>query len=158
MIVEVHKRKSMVGCVLMRRISPQVDVALSILETLFGVFKEAIEDMNEDMQYFAQKLKMYNDMGEALSDYLSGLVDVMNEGGGSKDEEPDTETAARIAGRVELAVKPLSIVIGRMQHSPLYAKSRLGKQALRLRTSMQEITREIKRPPKPRFRIQRRRS
>jgi hypothetical protein len=137
----------------MSRISPQVDRAVGIMDTLFAVFRESIEDMNEDMQYFAQKLKMYNDIGEALSNYLSGLVDVMNEGGGSKTEEPDTETATRIVRGIELTVKPLSIVLGRMQHSPLYAK--LTKQVTLLRTSMEGITREIKRPPKPRFRIRR---
>jgi hypothetical protein len=46
-----------------------------VMASLFHVFRESIEATNEDKRYFLSKLKMYNDMGEALSDYLSDLVD-----------------------------------------------------------------------------------
>lgn len=47
----------------------------NIMEVLFLVFRESIEATNEDKKYFLEKLKMYNDMSEALSDYLSQLMD-----------------------------------------------------------------------------------
>jgi len=48
----------------------------NIMEVLFLVFRQSIEETNEDKKYFLTKLKMFNDMGEALSGYLSELVDV----------------------------------------------------------------------------------
>ena len=48
----------------------------NIMELLFLVFRESIEETNKDKEYFLTKLKMFNDMGEALSGYLSELVDV----------------------------------------------------------------------------------
>lgn len=48
----------------------------NIMELLFLVFRQSIEETNEDKKYFLQKLKMFNDMGESLSNYLSDLVDV----------------------------------------------------------------------------------
>ena len=47
----------------------------NIMEVLFLVFKESIKQTNEDKKYFLQKLKMFNDMAESISDYLSYLVD-----------------------------------------------------------------------------------
>lgn len=149
----VQKRKG--TCALMGRISPLADKTQGIMETLFMVFRESIEEMNEDKQYFLEKLKMYNDMGEELSEYLKELNDVMNEGGGSKDEEPDPESAAQIVKGINRAIKPLSIVIGRMQQSPLYARPELKRQLMLLKTSLDDITRAIKRPPRPRFKLRR---
>ena len=139
----------------MDRISPQADKVMGIMEALFLVFKESIDEMNEDKQYFLEKMKMHNEVAEAMGDYLRELNNAMNEGGGSKDEEPDPETTTRIVGGVQRAIQPLSIVIGRMQHSPLYARSKLQKQIRLLKTSLEGISRAIKRPPKPRFRVQR---
>lgn len=48
----------------------------NIMEVLFLVFRQSIQETNEDKKYFLQKLKMFNDMGESLSNYLSELVDV----------------------------------------------------------------------------------
>ena len=47
----------------------------NIMEVLFLVFKESIKETNEDKKYFLQKLKMFNDMAESISDYLSYLVE-----------------------------------------------------------------------------------
>ena len=46
-----------------------------IMATLFYIFKEAIDDMNEDKAYWLQKLKNHNDIAEALGDYLGDLAD-----------------------------------------------------------------------------------
>jgi hypothetical protein len=149
----VQVRKS--TCALMSRISPLADKTMGIMETLFAVFRASIEEMNEDKEHFSRKLKMYNDMGEALSEYLKELNDVMNEGGVGKEEEPDPETATLIVGGIERAIRPLSVVLGRMQQSPLYAKAELRKQLQALKLSLDDITRVIKRPPKPRFKLRR---
>ena len=45
-------------------------------ELVFVVMRDALKEMNEDKKYFLQKLRDYNNMGEALSDYLSGLSDL----------------------------------------------------------------------------------
>jgi hypothetical protein len=43
----------------------------NVNELVFLVMRDALKEMNEDKKYFLQKLKIYNDMAEALSDYLS---------------------------------------------------------------------------------------
>ncbi len=48
----------------------------SIMEVLFLIFRQSIEETNEDKKYHLSKLARYNDMGDALSAYLSELVDV----------------------------------------------------------------------------------
>ena len=48
---------------------------VNIHEILFLVFKESIQETNEDKKYFLQKMKDFNSMGEDLSDYLREMVD-----------------------------------------------------------------------------------
>ena len=47
----------------------------NIMEVLFLVFRESIKETNEDKKYFLMKLQEFNKMGEALSEYLSELVE-----------------------------------------------------------------------------------
>lgn len=47
----------------------------NMLEVLFLVFRESIQDTNEDKKYFLLKLQEYNKMAEDLSEYLRTLVD-----------------------------------------------------------------------------------
>lgn len=47
----------------------------NVMELLYLVFRDSIKQTNEDKKYFLTKLKEYNAMAEALSDYLSELVD-----------------------------------------------------------------------------------
>lgn len=71
--------------------------AVNVMELLFLVFKESIKETNEDKKYFLKKLKDFNKMGEALSDYLSELVEVSRDLGaraaGQKYPEMVTTTA-----------------------------------------------------------------
>jgi hypothetical protein len=48
----------------------------NVMELLFIVFRESIEQTNEDKKYFLLKLQDYNKMAEELGKYLSSLVDV----------------------------------------------------------------------------------
>lgn len=56
-----------------------IAVERSIIEVLFLVFRESIQDMAEDKRYFLMKLQEFNKMGEQLSDYLHYLVDASQE-------------------------------------------------------------------------------
>ncbi|MEZ4270287.1 MAG: hypothetical protein R3C68_02255 [Myxococcota bacterium] len=47
----------------------------NVMEVLFLIFRESIKQVNEDKKYFLKKLQDYNKMAEALSDYLSELVE-----------------------------------------------------------------------------------
>jgi hypothetical protein len=51
----------------------------NIMEVLFLVFKESIQETNEDKKYFLKKLSMFNDMAEELSGYLEYLTDMSQE-------------------------------------------------------------------------------
>jgi len=66
---------------------------VNIHEILFLVFKESIEETNEDKKYFLAKMKDFNTMGENLSDYLRELTEastaLTNQGEGK--EYPEKE-------------------------------------------------------------------
>lgn len=47
----------------------------NIMETLFLVFRESIQETNQDKKYFLLKLQEYNTMAEDLSKYLEQLVE-----------------------------------------------------------------------------------
>ena len=47
----------------------------NVMETLFLVFRESIQQTNEDKKYFLIKLQEYNQMAEGLSKYLEELVE-----------------------------------------------------------------------------------
>ena len=47
----------------------------NVLETLFTVLRESVNDQNEDKKYWLSKLKMRNKINEALADYLHDLLD-----------------------------------------------------------------------------------
>ncbi len=155
LFASVQKRKS--TCALMGRISPLADKSLGIMETLFLVYRESIEETNEDKRFFLTKLKMFNDMGEALSDYLRELTTALDMGGGGKDEEPDAETATLIVNKINGAIRPLSRAAGQIRGPSFPRQAELRRHLLSLKRSLEDITRAIKRPPKPRrFTLRRR--
>ncbi len=43
------------------------------MEALFNTFKESIEEMNKDKEYIKKKMEMYNELGDALNDYVKEL-------------------------------------------------------------------------------------
>jgi hypothetical protein len=67
-------------------------VTYDVMTKLFHVFKDSIRQMNNDKQYFLEKLKFFNDIGEALSDYLKELCDEMAEHDNGKDSEKCKES------------------------------------------------------------------
>ncbi|MEM6734004.1 MAG: hypothetical protein AAF658_20750, partial [Myxococcota bacterium] len=66
----------------------------NIMELLYLVFRDSIRQTNEDKKYFLVKLQEYNKMAEALSDYLSELVEesqrLSSEANGAKYPEKVT--------------------------------------------------------------------
>lgn len=45
---------------------------------LFKVFEESISDLNDDMDYYNKKLEMYQEVGDALSEYIKELNENMD--------------------------------------------------------------------------------
>ncbi|MCK4384258.1 MAG: hypothetical protein KAW66_13245 [Candidatus Lokiarchaeota archaeon] len=43
------------------------------LETMYKVMKESMDEMNEDLEYWAKKMEAEKEIAEALSDYLKEL-------------------------------------------------------------------------------------
>jgi len=74
--------------------SESIDPKGDVMSALFHVFKESIEQTNEDKQYFLSKLADMNEIAEAMSDYLKELneafvdteAEVGSEGGGKGNE------------------------------------------------------------------------
>lgn len=66
----------------------------NIMEVLYLVFRDSIRQTNEDKKYFLIKLQEYNTMAEALSDYLSELVEesqrLSDQASGAKYPEKET--------------------------------------------------------------------
>lgn len=75
------------SCSTLKKVNSNVNNATDILEALFSVFKESIEDMEDDKEYMLAKLEMFNDMGEALSDYLHEINEAAQEVSEEKDGE-----------------------------------------------------------------------
>lgn len=51
----------------------------NIMEVLFLVFRESVEQTNEDKKYFLIKMQEFNKVAESISDYLSYLVEKSKE-------------------------------------------------------------------------------
>ncbi|MES0328140.1 MAG: hypothetical protein ABUK13_08115, partial [Gammaproteobacteria bacterium] len=49
-----------------------------VMTTLFYVFKETISDLNDDAEYFNRKLKMYQELGDAMREYVKELNEKMD--------------------------------------------------------------------------------
>lgn len=65
-----------------------------VLTVLFAALKESIQETNDDKQYFLDKLKQYDAMGNALECYLHQLVDRMRQNGGKSQEWSDLRVDA----------------------------------------------------------------
>jgi hypothetical protein len=81
-----------------------------IIEALFIVFRESINAMNEDMQYFIEQIKKYNALREIYRDYLRKLRNTF----GNKREKCTPANAIRtidglerVRGNVEQEAKKI---------------------------------------------------
>lgn len=55
------------------------------LEVLFNTFKESIEELNKDKEYFEKKMEMFSEIGEALNEYVKELNEMDVPGMGSQE-------------------------------------------------------------------------
>ena len=63
----------------------KVTVLENVLENLFGVFKQSVDQLNNDHQYWIDKLKQMNDISEAMAERMKELL----EGWLGDDDEQD---------------------------------------------------------------------
>jgi hypothetical protein len=94
------------------------DPGVNIMALLFFVFRESIEQTNEDKKYFLAKLRMYDTMGEALSEYLSELAQAARDMGspgngqaggcGGAEADARADQLDRAAARVQARIAELA--------------------------------------------------
>jgi hypothetical protein len=58
-----------------------------VMETMFVIFKESIEQSSEDKKYFLQKIGEMNKIAQAMSDYLKYLIDSTSRLVGKNDSD-----------------------------------------------------------------------
>lgn len=85
----------------------------NIMEVLFLVFRESIEEVNEDKKYFLTRLEMYNKMGEALSKYLKCLREASQELEKKVKRESDSEN-----GKITVELKRICLETNRVKDAP----------------------------------------
>ena len=79
----------------------------NIMEMLYLVFRESIEELNEDKKYFLEKLEMYNTMGEGLSKYLDELTDASQELEENKKDASSKEADEKAEMTVKVTEKTM---------------------------------------------------
>lgn len=93
---------------------------INIHEILFVCFKEAIKETNEDKKYFLSKLKMYNDIGEQLSEELKELTQHSRELG-IKAAEAKSEDSHKVLTPRPVQVKDFDVTTlgadGKLKHT-----------------------------------------
>jgi len=113
----------------------------NIMEVLFLVFRESIEATNEDKKYFLEKLKKYNDMGEALSDYLSQLMDEAGDIGRLAAAE------GRGGGSGGCGADDVNEATNRLDHAASQVEAQIAKLPAEARSSsdVQQLARSLRR-------------
>jgi len=71
----------------LKKLEESNEVMNNVIEVLFAVFRVSIEQTNNDMQYFIERLGFYNQIGEALGDHLEDLTDAMSGNQNGKDNK-----------------------------------------------------------------------
>ncbi len=131
-------------CKTVKKFSSNVDSAVNIMEALFLVFRESIEETNSDKKYFLDKLKMYNEMSEALDDYLGELVDVAHEGLDKDNDETNTGILTRASTKMKKGIKSLESALEVLKKSKMKKTSKLQNQISGLKNQMSSIRKSIK--------------
>lgn len=131
-------------CKTVKNCSSNVNSAINSLEILFNVFKQSIEETESDKKYFLEKLKMFNEMGEALDDYLSELVDVAHEGLDKDNDEPDSEILTRASTKIKKGIRSLERVEEILKKSKMKKTSKLQNQISELKNQMSSIRKTVK--------------
>ncbi len=131
-------------CVSVKKITSTTNAAMEIMDTLFLVFKQSIEETNEDKKYFLEKLKMYKEMGDALDDYLSDLVDVAHEAVDKDDDDASYDTLRKASKGIKGSVSSLESAISAVAGSKIKKKSEIQSNLSNLKNEMGKIRKSIK--------------
>ncbi|MHA2247197.1 MAG: hypothetical protein ACXADY_19785 [Candidatus Hodarchaeales archaeon] len=82
------------------------DETKDVMQRLFGIFCQSIEEINQDKEYFLRKLKEMNDIAEAITDYLKYLTDIFTD---TDDEDKEDETSNKgMIGYANIKLKKAS--------------------------------------------------
>jgi hypothetical protein len=79
----------------------EITIGSDVIGTLFHVFKQSIEDSNEDKKYFMQKLRVLNEVKESLRDLLRELNDITIEVNNSNKNDKNYDEATIIDNTVK---------------------------------------------------------
>ncbi|KKM17341.1 hypothetical protein LCGC14_1676760 [marine sediment metagenome] len=113
-------------CKVVKKFNSNLDSTINIMEVLFLVFKELIENMNEDKKHFLDKLKMYNEMGDALGDYLKELVQASRDIDKDNDEA-NTNALINASKFIKKGIRPLDRAIELIKNQRKKSKQ-IGKK------------------------------
>ncbi|NHJ05237.1 MAG: hypothetical protein EAX90_10455 [Candidatus Heimdallarchaeota archaeon] len=142
-IVKMQSKSSTAGNLLANEINNGSD----ILSTLFYLFLESIQDLNEDKKYFLEKLRQYNELSKAMGDYLKELneitIEVNNTNKNDENYNEETlvsNTIRRIDKMIE-AVNTCNSILSSSREERANDAKALFKQ---LNTNVLEIKRKLK--------------
>jgi len=62
-----------------------------INEKNFQTFKESMEEMNKDLEYFAKKMETHKELAEAMGDYMKDLNEMDIDIWGTQESEDQTK-------------------------------------------------------------------
>ena len=141
-------------CTTLQKISPDVDATLGAMTAIFEVMKESIEEQNEDKEMWLEKLEMYEEMGDALSDYLSELNDVIMQADGKPDDTNKAVLKTSAKG-IKKAISPLGTAV---KVAKTGKDIKMQKDLADLKKAMLKIRKSIKPPKKISVKIRKRKT
>ena len=86
----------------------QVSVTSDVLTTLFMVFRESVVQMNDNMEYWIDKLLLYNRLGEVISDHLKELTDVLGDVDEGKNKDDCKESWRLVLSKQQRSLETLA--------------------------------------------------
>ncbi len=105
-IARMKSKSNTAGVLLAKEISKGSD----IMATLFLVFRESIEETNEDKKYFLEKLRMMNKISQALGDYLKELNELTIEVNNANKNNKNYDEATLIGNTIKRLDKMIGAV------------------------------------------------
>jgi len=101
------KSKSNTAGVLLAK---EINAGSDIMATLFLVFRESIEEANEDKKYFLEKLRTMNKISQALGDYLKELNELTIEVNNANKNNKNYDEATLIGNTIKRLDKMIGAV------------------------------------------------
>ena len=105
-IAKMKSKSNTAGVLLAKEINAGSD----IMATLFLVFRESIEEANEDKKYFLEKLRTMNKISQALGDYLKELNELTIEVNNANKNNKNYDEATLIGNTIKRFDKMIGAV------------------------------------------------